>query len=597
MKTKDEGLILLRDVIKNETTHQDYEYVVELADKYYKMKSGDKITDLLRRMITRETEAEFTQRCNISKSVIPSTLNSTQLPFQKALRKQPLLRELIYKSKETTKELEGYIAKFWGEKSLEEYLEYAFINYNFIDPNAFLITEFDEFDSKKEKASPYPFVATAEECIMFEYKNEILQYLIVRLPIKYTLTEEVVRDNQKVVDEVTKDGVKYTMYLGADTIQMTEVGATHIAKDGEVIEIIAERHYRLEYFTPKASKVPAARFGFNYDVQTKGRTMVSVYHCVLLLLEKMMKTDSELDLTISMTAFPQRIMYLDACSNKNCKDGQLLDGTGICTECGGTGKSPIHKSVADIITFKLPKEGQELIDLEKILIYKSPPIETLKFMDEYVSGLRKLIHAMMFNAEIFSRTEITTTATEKNLETDNMNDTLYPFARAYSAMWEFVVRDIATFKDLGKDLTVHHKMPEDFKFKSLPELMTEMKTAKDAGASTSTIAAIEDDINNILYNDRPVDLKKIQVKQRYNPFRGYDEGTVRLLISQNRTTEYNATLWANLESIFNELEIEDPNIYSMDDTIIRERVKVKTDEYVKQITKEKPEPIKSPFTE
>ena len=596
MKTKDEGLEILRDVIKEGKTHQDYDYVVALADKYYKMKSGDKIIDLLRRMITRETEDEFKQRCNISKSVIPSTLNSTQLPFQKALRKQPLLREIIYKSKETTKELEGYIAKFWGEKSLEEYLEYSFINYNFIDPNAFLITEFDEFDSKKEKASPYPFVATAEECIMFEYKNEILQYLIVRLPVTYMVMEDIKRDGKTIAEAVTKSGFKYTMYLGADTIQMTEVGSTHIAEEGEVIEIIAEGHYRVEFFTPKASKVPAARFGFIYDTQTKGRTMVSVYHCVLLLLEKMMKTDSELDLTISMTAFPQRIMYLDACSNKNCKDGQLLDGTGICTECGGTGKSPIHKSVADIITFKLPKDPQMLIDLEKILVYKSPPIETLKFMDEYVSGLRKLIHAMMFNAEIFSRTEIKTTATEKNLETDNMNDTLYPFARAYSAMWEFVVRDIATFTDLGKDLTVHHKMPEDFKFKSLPELMTEMKTAKDAGASTSTIAAIEDDINNILYNDRPVDLKKIQVKQRYNPFRGYDEGTVRLLISQNRTTEYNATLWANLESIFNDLELENPNIYDMAPDVIRSEVKKKTDEYIKQMKSEIPkEPTQTQF--
>src|SRR4030042_1814610 len=163
MITKDEGLIILTDVIAKCTYHQDYEYVVELADKYYKMKSGDKVTDLLKRMITRETEEEFTQRCNLSKSVLPSTLNSTMLPYQKALRKQPLLRELIYKDTDRKKELEGKICNFWGEKSLEEYLEYSFINYNYIDPNAFLITEFDEFDANKEKASPYPFVATAEE--------------------------------------------------------------------------------------------------------------------------------------------------------------------------------------------------------------------------------------------------------------------------------------------------------------------------------------------------------------------------------------------------------------------------------------------------
>jgi hypothetical protein len=240
MKTIDEGLIILKDVVGNSRTHQDYEYVVELADKYYKMKSGDKITDLLKRMITRETTEEFDQRCNISKSVIPSTLNSTQLPFQKALRKQPLLREIIYKSQDKKKELEEFIAHYWGEKSLEEYLEYSFINYNFIDPNAFLITEFDDFDSDKEKAKPYPFVATAEECIMFEYKNEILQYLIVRLPITYKDVEKYMEGAQELVRDVDIQGFKYTMYLGADTIQLTRVSESYRVIDDQVVEKIGE---------------------------------------------------------------------------------------------------------------------------------------------------------------------------------------------------------------------------------------------------------------------------------------------------------------------------------------------------------------------
>jgi len=595
--TKDEALPILLDVIENDKHHQDYDRVIGLADEYYKMKSGDNITDLLKRMITRETEEEFDQRKKISKSVIPSTLNSTQLPFQKALRKQPLLREIITKSKAKKTELEDHISHYWGEKSLEEYLEYAFINYNYIDPNAFLITEFDEFDSRKEKAAPYPFVATSKECIMFEYKNQILQYLIVQLPIQYKDYEEIKKQGGIIERiDITKDGSKFTMYLGQDTVQMTQVGKDGYMidlKEGQKIIVIKDNYYLLEYFEPKANKVPAARFGYLYDTQTKGRTMVSVFHPVLLLLEKMMKTDSEEDLSIAMTAFPQRLIYLDKCHNPQCKNGQLLDGSGICQECQGTGKSPIHKGVTDILTFKIPDNPADMIDLEQLLVYKSPPIETLKFMDEYVSNIRKLIHAMMFNAEIFSRTEITTTATEKELETDNMNDTLYPFARAFSQMWEFIVEDIATFTDLNDGLMLHHKMPEDFKFKSLPSLMAEMKAAKDAGASTSTIAAIEDDINNILYADRPGDLKRIQVKQKYNPFRGYDESTVRLLISQSKTTEYNAVLWANLESVFNEIELETPDIYNKSDDIITEKVKTIVTRYIEEINNVKE--IKEPF--
>ena len=90
------GLELLTKVIEKEIYHQDYEHVTKLADKYYKMKTGDDITDLLEKIVTRETKEQFEQREAISKSVVPSILNSTQLPFQKAVRKSPLLREIIY---------------------------------------------------------------------------------------------------------------------------------------------------------------------------------------------------------------------------------------------------------------------------------------------------------------------------------------------------------------------------------------------------------------------------------------------------------------------------------------------------------------------
>ena len=564
------GFELLKTVIEKNLKHQDYKHVTELADKYYKMKTGDGVTELLKQIVTRETTEEFAQRCAISKSVVPSILNSTQLPYQKAVRKQPLLKELKYQDSDKSIELNEEISKYWGEKSLDEYLEYSIIDYNYIDPNAFLITEFEQFDANVEKASPYPFIATSKDAIDFEYKNETLQYLIVRLPIKF------------MAKDIEHDGFKFTMYLGEDTIQMTE------AESG--IEINS-KFYEYQEFQPKGKKVPAQRFGYIRDAETKGRTFVSVFHPVMLLLEKLMKTDSELDLSTAMTAFPQRFAYVDACSDKDCMSGRKLDGS-ICGTCHGTGQQPLHSGVKDVITLTLPRNPSDMVDLDRMLVYKSPPIDLLTFNKEYINDLRILVHTMMFNNEIATRSEtaVAVTATEKNFGADNMNDTLYPFARNYSSLWEFVVQDIATFTDLSEGLTVRHKFPSDFKFKSIVELMNELKVAKDSGASTSTISAIEDDINEILYSDRPGDLKKIQIKSLLNPFRGYPEATVRLLISQSLTTDYNATLWANLESIFNDLELETPNIYDMAIKLIREKVKVRTLEYMTEMKAEEPEP-------
>jgi len=589
-----EGFQELRRIITDNVTHRDYKHVCDLAEKYYKMVSGDGISDLLEQIITRESQAEFDQRKRLTNSIIPPTLASTKLSFQKAVRKKPKVRKIDWETEgdyeKRQAELELKITEYWGDASLEKFFEYAYVDYNYLDPNAFLITEFDEFDSNKEKAKPYPFIATSQQAIMFEFKNNILQYLVVKLPIT------LVDDNGKEYK-----GSKYTIYLGTDTIVFTEVRDKPMfyTLDNDFPEgiEIGGKYYTVGYFIPKGDKIPARRFGFKHDSQTQGRTFVSVFHDVIPYLNKTLKIDSELDLSTAMTAFPQRFRYVNPCPNPECKGGTCLDGT-TCSVCKGTGREPVHASTMDIQTLELPRDPQEMFDLEKLLVYKSPPIELLDFQERYIQGLRASVYLMMFNKELMTRNELTNTATEVKITEDNMNDTLKPFASGLSTLWEFVVTDIATFTDLGKGLIVEHQYPDDFKFKTQSDMMDELKRAKDAGASTSTIAAIEDDINEMLYADRPEELKIIRIKNSYNPFRGYSEENVRLLISQSLTTHYNAVLWANLESIFNDLEQESEVwIYDMADDVITEKVKAKCEEYILQMEEAKPaEPVIN-FTE
>lgn len=585
---KEQGFIALKSIIKDGIKHQDYQHVCNLADTYYKMVSGDDITDLLQRIVSRESPEEFEQRKKITNSIIPPTLASTKLPFQKAVRKKPKVRKIDWITEGDTEkkksELEQYIKLYFGDASLEKFFEYAFVDYNYLDPNAFLITEFDEFNPQKEKAKPYPFIATSKQAIMYEFKNNLLEYLVVQLPVSL-----------KDADGNQVDGSKYTMYLGQDTIQFTEVEkpAMILTPGIDPVEFpshveIGGKYYFVQFFVPKGKKIPARRFGYKHDPTTQGRTFVSTFHDVIPYLNKTLKIDSELDLSTAMTAFPQRFRYVSPCPD--CRNGQMPDGS-TCQKCGGTGKEPIHASTMDVVTLDLPRSPEEMYDLEKLLVYKAPPIELLDFQDKYIQELRASVFLMMFNKELMTRNELSNTATEVRITEDNVNDTLNPFAKALSTMWEFVVEDIATFTDLGKGIILQHQFPEDFKFKTQSELMDELKRAKDAGASTSTIAAIEDDINEMLYADRPDELKAIRIKSAYNPFRGYSEETTRLLISQNLTTAYNAVLWANLESIFNELEIESQPgqwIYDLADDVIAEKVKEKTEKYISLMTEEKP---------
>ena len=576
---KEQGLLKLTEVIKGNLKHRDYKRVTKLADEYYKMVSGDGISDLLRRIVKRETEEEFEMRKTITNSIIPPTLASTKLPFQKTVRTKPKKRDISWEGKDDEKKKDDFeqkISAYWGDASLEKFLEYAFVDYNYIDPNAFLITEFDEFDPRKEKAKPYPFIATSDQCVMFETKNNILEYLVVKLPIKYK------------VKQGEEDGSKYTIYLGMDTITFTQVDNGYQAEQGAKVIEIEKNYYLVQMFTPKNEKVPARRFGYKRDPVTQGRTYVSVFHDVIPYLNKTLKTDSELDLSTAMTAFPQRFEYVTPC-NECGGSGVLKDGK-ECGICHGTGRAPVHNSTMDVITLDLPRNKEEMIDLENMLVYKSPPIDLLTFQKDYINELRANVFLMMFNKELLDKADVAATATEKVLDIDYVNDTLNPFARSLSTMWEFVVKDIATYTDFAKGLWVDHEYPEDFKFKSMTEMMRELQGAKDANASTSTIAKIEDDINEKLYADQPYDLKVIRIKNSFNPFRGYKEETINLLISQNLTTKYNATLYANLESIFNELEQETQGLYELNYILILEKVKMKVAEYMAQMEGEKPKP-------
>ena len=383
--TKEDGIKLLEQIIYDEVTHQDYKRVNALAEKYYKLKTGDGIEELLHQIETRVTDEEFKQIKKIYKSIIPSTLNSTKLPFQKAARKQPIVRDVDYPDESDQKktELEEYIGTYWGNKSLEEFLEYAYIDYNYIDPNAFLITEFGDFDPRVEKAKPYPFIASSAEAVMFDYQNELLQYLVVKLPIKY------------MDGTVEKVGEKYTMYLGMDTIVYSQVANM----EGAVL--IRNKFYEVILYQPKNEKVPAVRFGYIRDEQTKGRTFVSVFHCVIGLLEKTLKIDSELDLSTAMVAFPQRYRYVTPCRNMGCNKGFMPDGN-ACQVCQGTGVQPFHKGTQDIVKLALPKNPDEMIELQQLAYDHSPDIALLQFDSDYVEKLEKKIQAKMFNADLYT---------------------------------------------------------------------------------------------------------------------------------------------------------------------------------------------------
>ena len=135
----------------------------------------------------------------------------------------------------------------------------------------------------------------------------------------------------------------------------------------------------------------------------------------------------------------------------------------------------------------MPKNAANMIDLEKLLVFKTPEVEFIKWMDEYVDNLtRKSIRAV-FNSDIFTRSEIAETATGKLLDLDNIYDALFPYMQQYSHVWQFFVRGVADITDRGKGLRARLVIRRDGKLKTFDSLMSDWKSANGwpLGASSN----------------------------------------------------------------------------------------------------------------
>lgn len=560
-----EMLQRLGDVIIRGERHPDYRRTVEKASLYRKLMTGEHMESLMRRFERREDEALFKQRMEITQHITKTVSQNVEDVFHKIPRSNSVQRVIAYESNDTEKlrQLNGTLDKFWGKSSLDDYMNIRWIELNFVDPNSFVVLEWGAFDNAKERAKPYPYEVYSENAIMFEYKDNVLQYLISQ-----TIKKEWVR--KPYADEEISYTI-YTMYGDMQTIQFVEIydekerqlarrqfirSKEHFAEDIFRPYVDRDEYYRIITIEPhNLGFVPAERIGVKHDLATDGRTFVSPLDKGIPVLMKMIKANSELDLTMCLHTFPQKIQYASRCRQRDCKDGHLLDGE-VCPSCHGLGFEVIT-SAQESITLALPKVKEDMLDLTNIVNYIYPPVDLVRFQKEYIDTLTYQVKESIFNTEIFSRQQVAETATGKNISLQNVYDALYPVANAYSKVWKFFVDSIAKITDLSDGLIAFYTFSKDFKLKSLTDLYIDLKSVGDARASEFIKGSIEDDIAGVIYSESERDLLKYNVKKSWFPFNGKTPEQIATIIgSSDLVPMFTKVFWANYGYIFDMIELE-----------------------------------------
>jgi len=580
--------IIFNSVTKN-LRHADYKRVCELAKLYKQLITGEDIDSLLRQFTRREDDALFTQRKALTQVITPSVASSIRQPFYKVGRVNNIITKINFKGTEDDtnrkEKIDTAILEYYGNLSLDGFMRGRFVDLSFTDPNAFIVTEFDnpERGANGELLAipkPRPLEVSSEQAVNFEYENNQLKWLLVEM--------------------VGKDGLDYTLYFETHAIKYTQLKydedkfkALEIGKAVEVnngqfsfvlVRVDDKRVFVVEEFTHASSVIPAIRIGYKQDLVTNGRTFVNPFHDALPYFMKSIKTVSEFDLTMCLHAFPQKFQYVARCEAEGCSGGKNLEGV-ECGTCKGTGVS-IHTSTQDAVVLRMPDDKQDMLNLEQMVHYEYPPIDLIKFQNDYIQQLKNEVRQSVFNSEIFNQSQVVATATEMRISLDSVYDTLFPFTEKESEVYRHIVKVSAEYLDI-KDVVVIRQFPKDFKFKTLTDLLAELKLASDSNAAGFVRRELSADIAQAQFIDKPEELKRIMTKEKFYPFPDKTTNEILYIISNNLTNQFNKVLYANFDNIFNELEedamVKNEYFYDYAFTKQRELLKLKVDALVANI--------------
>lgn len=571
----EQAIEILTDTVRKKTRHRDYDRTVDLATLYSQLITGEDTDSLLHQFVQRETPEMFEQRQRLTQLITPSLASSIIKPFFKVSRNDKIVKKLEIKEEQRKKVVQDMIDGFYGSKlennGLDYFMQTRFVELSFCDPNSFIVVEFDHFDPNTQFAQPRPFEITSEQAINFEMRNDELQWIISMIPSTF-----VVRNATGNEDEKTEEGNTFTIYTDENAIVFKQIDpeyishGTYVPQPDEEIVLVSEKlMFAVSIYEPNIGFVPAQRVGYVRDLYTAGRTCVNPFHAAMPYFMKSIKTVSEMDLTMTLHVFPQKIQYVSKCAGeyntngqviKTCNRGVSPDGQ-QCNVCHGTGFK-IHTSAQDAIMLPMPDDKMEMFDLHNIVSYVNLPIDIVKFLDEYINALEEKTHKAVFNSNVFIKPTFQTTATAAEQDMDSVYDTLLPFAKKFSAFWKGVARVCVALADVPIDTTeIVYTFPTDFKLKTVTLLVAELKNLNDSGAPSFAKDSINNDLAGMLYAEDKLNLLKYQTKQRFFPFNGKTTDEVALLMGSEFVEKFNKVLYANFESIFADIEKDTPQYW------------------------------------
>lgn len=617
-----------KPMVLKKTKHQHYNHVVQLMEKQYRpIVTGEGADHLLEQFNRREDAAAFQQRKRLTKLITPAITNTIMGPARKVPKVKPTVDVATYGTgkAELDVKLHKAVSEFYSGKGVDHFFGSVLLDQGAIDPNAFCLILHDTLDDRYEDPLVYPSIISCKDAWNFEYFNGELQWLWVHRSIMYEEKDQKAKPkaNEKAPEPKLKKGHAFWLYTDQCTIMYTQVDATKISspiegvivdKAGKPLDVegsiaFGERNryfyrvakdelYEVSFYEQASGKVQAFRLGYIPDQRTYGDTMVSLWNPAMPFIMKGIKAGSELDLSAALHAFLQKIQYANPCRGytdhqgrqTDCNGGYVPGGDQKCKACGGTGWE-VHTSGQDHVTMRMPRSKEEFLNLAEMVHYVQLPVEVLNWQDGYVDKLERKCYAAVYNSDRFQNVNSTNvTATGDIIDLQSVYDALKPVADWYSRSRVLTYHLIAAFGVTSEGiekLQVTHEFPRNMRFETLNERVNLLKALREAGASSSSLSQVNDELLEDLYIDDPHGLVKAKTMASFDPFIGKTEQAIISMISQDLTTKELKVFWTNMGHVFSEAEArsseKDLDFYAMERTKQQELIDEIVDELIEEM--------------
>lgn len=546
--------------------HLHYDRTVDLAKHYKRIMTGDDQDELIVSYKIRETDEQKEQRVRITNSRTQYVGNKVMSVFDEVKRVDNVVNEISWKDKKDSNDkllkLNSRLDVFQARMSLKKYLYEAVKHFQFYDPNAFILVEMRK--DEDEEIFTYPLEVTSEQAVNYEYKDGSLEYLIARHPhtIKETGNKE----------DAQNKGSRYLLYAPDVALDLKQLGSKDILEEDyeEIIldeESEKEKRFAFKLYETMSQVNPAIRVGYIKDVETNRETFVSPLEPAMKVITDLINTKSEYDLSKALHGFIQKYAYAMTCNfneiNEDhrvfCQNGQLNTG-GTCQQCKGHGLI-LHKTVQDVVLIKAPDGKEEHIPLDQMVHYVQIPDYIIERQKQDLKDLENDVSLAIFNVNVFDRSEVAMTATEKRLNLRSIYNILADYGDQWSQIYKHCVKLTAIHTLLADDISIVHQFPNDFNMESVEELIQQRKMAKDASLPAHIVDTIDLKILNKQSQDDPVKVSWQKVIEQHRPFREKTPDVLMFILSLLPESDPKRVLFINFEDIFEQIKQSDPDFY------------------------------------